>query len=418
MPKLIGRKIKSFGGILSIFSIPNYKILMFLLFLSGISTGLTTPFLSLFITQEVKMTTAYLGYFMAISAVSSIIVSTIIGKISDYRPGRKKILLITSLAGVIGYYLFSIARSYYLLLLISISLGAISSAITPQLFAYARQFLSEIKFNNFSLAISILRVFPSIAWMVVPAMGAIILESQGFKGLFASVAVSYTIATIVIAVSLRRNTIELVHPYQTGKGKFLFKSNVLALLTAFVILQTINTVSVTNLPLLVKNTLNGTNSDVGLAFSVSAGLEILFMIWFGFLGTKMSKPFLIKIGIISALLYYVGLSFSVRIWQIFFIQIFNACFVAAYMGLGISYFQDLIPNECGTATTLFYNTVRLGSIFGGLITGGVGETFGLRTVFLVCSGLAFIALILFEVGRTFKLLNHIPKRRVQRLLKN
>jgi SET family sugar efflux transporter-like MFS transporter len=393
MLKQIEKNSTLTSEILPIFRIPGYNILAFLLFISGISTGLTTPFLPLFITQEINVSMAYLGYFTALSALSSIIISTVMGRISDYCTNRKNVLLMAAFSGAAGYYFFIFIRNYYSLLLISVVFIGISSAVTPQLFAYAGQLLDKSNPKNSPLAISILRIFPSIAWIICPTVGSLIIDKSDFNGLFMSVTVSYGFITLVMLVSLKNRSIK--RERLSHVNKLQLHSNIVTLLCAFTILQTVNTISVINIPLFIVNILYGSSRDVGIIFSISTALEVPFMIWFGILSLKLSKGFIIRMGIISGILYFLGLVFSTKIWNVILIQLFNSCFVSSFVGLGISCFQDLIPKEYGTSTTLYNNTIRLGSIIGGLITSSIGALLGVRAVFLVCVGSSLIAFLLY-----------------------
>jgi len=66
----------------------------------------------------------------------------------------------------------------------------------------------------------------------------------------------------------------------------------------------------------------------------------------------------------------------------------------------MTYFQNFIPDMPGTATTLYMNTSKVGSMIAFLIFGFTAELYGYRSVYLVCTLLAAIALILLgAVGK-------------------
>ena len=65
-------------------------------------------------------------------------------------------------------------------------------------------------------------------------------------------------------------------------------------------------------------------------------------------------------------------------------------------GLGMSYFQDLMPGRPGVATTLFTNAVRTGSIAAGALAGGIAEAWGYQGVFWLAILLAGVACVCFR----------------------
>ena len=72
--------------------------------------------------------------------------------------------------------------------------------------------------------------------------------------------------------------------------------------------------------------------------------------------------------------------------------VLNAIFIGIVAGIGMSYFQDLMPGRAGVATTLFANSIRTGSIMAGAIAGTVAEIWSFHGVFMVATALALAAL--------------------------
>jgi MFS transporter, SET family, sugar efflux transporter len=85
--------------------------------------------------------------------------------------------------------------------------------------------------------------------------------------------------------------------------------------------------------------------------------------------------------------YCLVVSFSHQVWEVAAAQVLHACFVCAIGGLGISYFQELLPSALGRATTMFSNAGRLAGILAGLLFGFV-EVHGFRLAFVVSIGLS------------------------------
>ena len=53
------------------------------------------------------------------------------------------------------------------------------------------------------------------------------------------------------------------------------------------------------------------------------------------------------------------------------LQLFNAVFIGIVAGIGMLWFQDLMPGRAGSATTLFTNSISTGVILAGVIQGAL-----------------------------------------------
>ena len=65
------------------------------------------------------------------------------------------------------------------------------------------------------------------------------------------------------------------------------------------------------------------------------------------------------------------------------LQLLNAIYIGILAGIGMLYFQDLMPGQAGSATTLYTNTTRVGWIIAGSMAGVVAEIWNYHTVFWI-----------------------------------
>ena len=102
----------------------------------------------------------------------------------------------------------------------------------------------------------------------------------------------------------------------------------------------------------VTDYLNEKERYVGYLASLCAGLEVPFMVILGILSAKLPTRTLLIIGSVFGGAFY----FSIGVFKIFHMmlvgQICLAIFLAILLGLGISYFQDILPDFPGYASTL------------------------------------------------------------------
>ncbi len=106
-------------------------------FLTGIAGALQTPTLSLFLTNEVHVRPAMVGFFFTGSAVIGILVSQFLAGRSDRQGDRKQLIVVCCLLGVLACVLFAWNRNYFILLFIGVFLSSFGSTANPQMFARA-----------------------------------------------------------------------------------------------------------------------------------------------------------------------------------------------------------------------------------------------------------------------------------------
>jgi MFS transporter, SET family, sugar efflux transporter len=372
----------------------NFIKLSVLLFICSSASALVNPFLSIFLSQNLNASASQIGLFVSLNSISGIIISTILGRISDKASDGRIILAIAILAGLIGYILYALITQFYLLLIVSIIFIGLSSVINSQIFVYAKQnFDGDEKSQS---KITFLRTFVSIAWVSSPLLGALLDDKLGFNGLFLGTAISYLFSFIILIILFKPKPKEHIEPKKNDVKKDKAYSNkyIIECFIVFTLLQVINTVLNTSVPLYVTENLHYGNAYIGIISSFAAFAEIPFMIILASLSIKFPIKHLINAGIITCLCFLILLLYVNNIYLIIFIHILKAVFVSAYMGIGIAFFQDMMPNRYGTSTTLYTNTTRLGTILGGMVISMFSVSY--PQIFVILIIICVLSLIVFN----------------------
>jgi MFS transporter, SET family, sugar efflux transporter len=387
---------------LFVWNIRGFPVLFLTNFIFGLAMSFFAPFSSLFGIDQVGMSNIGFGIFMTIMAVGGVMISTYIGKLSDRRVSRKLLLIITSAAAILGYAGFAFFRDYYVLSLIGFFLLGTASAAVPQLWAYAREVLdqTDVPEHEIPYVMNIFRMFFALSWTVGPALAAWLLLIVGFKGLFIFVAVAYAFALLTILYLLKdvpRVSEESVEPIVLKK--FVFKPHILANLVAMLLLTAATSINMLNVPQFVTKVLHGSEMHVGIIFSVPPVFEVPMMVAFGILATRFDNALLIRLGFAIATVYFLLIWNVTEPWQIYPLQILSAAQVSITSGIAVTYFQSFIPDEPGTATTLYMNTSQLGATLGYLLFGVISELLGYGNVFVVCMIFTGIGLMILLTSR-------------------
>lgn len=367
--------------------------------LLGLAYSFVSPFISMFGTLEVKMNPLSFGVFMTVTSLSAIVVSTVLARWSDTHLSRRRMLLMGSLCGALGYLGYAWVRDVRWLIVIGSTVLAISSITFSQLFAHARELLgtSSVAKQEVPLYMNVFRLFFALAWTVGPAAAAWVMVFFSYRGLFLTAALVF--ALLLLAVW--RFIPDAPPPGAAERAariplrESLRRPDLLAYFVGFVLLSGCATMSMMNLPLLVLSSLHGTPHDVGVIYSLAPIFELPLMFYFGLLASRGDQSRIIRLGAIVSIAYYLGLLLVRAPWQIYPLQVLSAAMAAINSGVAITFFQNYLPGQPGTATNLYSNALRFGSTAGYLLFGALAAALGHRGVFAVCALLSTVTLALF-----------------------
>lgn len=360
-------------------------------FLTGTASAFQTPTLSLFLSQEIQVSPFFVGLFYSINAVMGIIVSQILAKYSDKHDDRRKIMMYCCLIAVVGCVLFAYNRNYYILILLGTMLLGLGSSSNPQSFALAREY-AESENKEAVMFTTIMRTQISLAWIVGPPLSFFIALNWGFDYMYL-VAGSAFLLCAGVSHLLPKISRQSAVKNATVLDRTPPRKSVVYLFIANLLLWTCNSMYLINMPLYVIHELKLDKELAGTLMGTAAGLEIPIMILAGFLSKYLRKKQLMGIALSAGLLFYVGMLFASHTWQLVGLQLLNGVFIGIVATIGMVYFQDLMPTQMGTATTLFSNAAKASWIIGGPIAGVIAEIWHYNSVFYVSVMLIFISML-------------------------
>ena len=349
-------------------------------FLTGIAGALQTPTLSIFLTDEVHARPAMVGFFFTGSAVIGILVSQFLAGRSDKRGDRKSLIVFCCLLGVLACTLFAWNRNYFVLLFVGVFLSSFGSTANPQMFALAREHADKtgreaVMFSSF------LRAQVSLAWVIGPPLAYALAMGFSFTVMYLSAAVAFIVCGVMVWLFLPSMQKEL--PLATGTIEALRRNrrDTLLLFVICTFMWGSNSLYIINMPLFIINELHLPEKLAGVMMGTAAGLEIPTMLIAGYFAKRLGKRFLMRVAAVGGVCFYAGMLMAHSPVILLGLQLLNAIFIGILGGIGMLYFQDLMPGQAGSATTLYTNTSRVGWIIAGSVAGIVAEIWNYHAVF-------------------------------------
>ncbi len=349
-------------------------------FLTGIAGALQTPTLSIFLTDEVHARPAMVGFFFTGSAVIGILVSQFLAGRSDKRGDRKSLIVFCCLLDVLACTLFAWNRNYFVLLFVGVFLSSFGSTANPQMFALAREHADKtgreaVMFSSF------LRAQVSLAWVIGPPLAYALAMGFSFTVMYLSAAVAFIVCGVMVWLFLPSMQKELPLATGTVEAPRRNRRDTLLLFVICTLMWGSNSLYIINMPLFIINELHLPEKLAGVMMGTAAGLEIPTMLIAGYFAKRLGKRFLMRVAAVGGVCFYAGMLMAHSPVILLGLQLLNAIFIGILGGIGMLYFQDLMPGQAGSATTLYTNTSRVGWIIAGSVAGIVAEIWNYHAVF-------------------------------------
>ena len=349
-------------------------------FLTGIAGALQTPTLSIFLTDEVHARPAMVGFFFTGSAVIGLLVSQFLAGRSDKRGDRKSLIVFCCLLGVLACTLFAWNRNYFVLLFVGVFLSSFGSTANPQMFALAREHADKtgreaVMFSSF------LRAQVSLAWVIGPPLAYALAMDFSFTVMYLSAAVAFIVCGVMVWLFLPSMQKELPLATGTIEAPRRNRRDTLLLFVICTLMWGSNSLYIINMPLFIINELHLPEKLAGVMMGTAAGLEIPTMLIAGYFAKRLGKRFLMRVAAVGGVCFYAGMLMAHSPVILLGLQLLNAIFIGILGGIGMLYFQDLMPGQAGSATTLYTNTSRVGWIIAGSVAGIVAEIWNYHAVF-------------------------------------
>lgn len=376
----------SFSSSLALFKVPSFTPAILAILLATLAEAVAGSYMALLAVEKVGMSPLELSAFLTLSAISGIAVTTLFGHMHDKKPVLWPLLLSLAAKGV-GYALCAVLTETWMLLAVAFLLFGLSNAWFALLFAMAKGYLDRVGPETVQRGMASLRMTSSLGWAVGPALGAALVAAWSFGGVYVGAALLAALA-LVLVVSSRLK----VAPADTAERQKITFDVVRAAAPAVIAMTAFHTVMFMGsnaMSIIVVREL-GSETDVGLLFSLCAALEVLVMGLFVVRPMKQASVPLLALGFALFAAYFLMALLWPTLLSLYLGQILRAAAIGILSVVGMAYVQELLPGRAGIASALFGNTMSAGFLLSGLGTGIFAQGFGYWAVFGVCAGLCLV----------------------------
>ncbi|MCI9889845.1 MFS transporter [Micrococcales bacterium 31B] len=338
----------------------KFALILGAVLLAGMVSASINPMLALYLVREARATPGELGGVLAAFNIAGMIASLTLGYLADRYHLLRQFFVLTALTGAACYAVLAASPSLAVVTLALVLLGGPGLAFISHMFALLR----GAGLPDHQLTYT--RAAFSLSWVIGPALGAFLVHGYGFGALFVVAAVIAPVALAAVLALLPgagrpapapRSDAPVARPAASPLGL------VAAVVVSFVCLQAVNSATVSYLPILVTEQRGESLQWPGVALGLCAALEVVALWLLGrYRNFGLSKATMVGIGAGAGALYALGLAVFDGVAALLALQVLNAVFIAAVMGVGMAWFQDLAAGRLGLMTAIYMNTSRLGAV--------------------------------------------------------
>jgi len=362
----------------------------------GLQFAFFNPAIALILADRFGASDGQIGLALALYNASGFVSSLVIPVLADRRSDYLTPLLWAGLATLPLAAVLGLSHDLTTAVVALVVLGGPVGVGTSLLFAHLRAVGLPPR------AIINTRAVFSFAWVAGPPLATFAASAFGDAAVLACIAVIAALGLATTWAMRRASPSPATGTTRPGPdapvAETLLPVALVGVVVAFVALQATNYISTTVMALYVTTTLHLPTVWAGAALAVAAGLEIPALVLAGRLTARYSNLTLIAASCVLGAGYYLALALAHGPVELVASQVLNAAFFAIVAGIGLTFFQEIIPAP-GLASGLFTNVRRVGAVAAGGIVALAGVLGGYRHVFLVCAALSVLALaIVVPIG--------------------
>jgi len=348
----------------------------------GLQFAFLNPALALVLTLQLHASTAQVGLVLALYNGSGFIASLVLPAWADRRREYLGLMIGCGACAFVLAVVLALTSSLVVATVALIVVGAPAGVGSSLYFAHLRAA------GWGRAAVMNTRAMVSLAWVAGPPLATLLVGTVGPRSLPAAIVALSVIGTITILMMRRAQGGYAERAARTEESDgALSRWRVSAVVVAFVALQATNAAMSSVMTLFVVKSLHLHAVWGGAALAVAALAEVPALYALGRLSNRFAPATLLAVGSMTGIAFYALMAVVHDPVSLVAVQLLNAWFFATVTGIGLTWFQDIIPRP-GLASGLFTNTRRIGSIVAGGVVAVAGTSFGYPGMFLGCAALS------------------------------
>ncbi|KUI97274.1 sugar efflux transporter [Vibrio sp. MEBiC08052] len=361
--------------------------------LAAMAFSFILPVMSLFLIEGLGIEPMYIGLYTVGTAISTILISQILGRLADKGIDSKILLLIAVGFLCLAALSFSQLTQFWQAIIVGWCFMAFGASSIPLLLAMIRRFAERSGKDSTKLN-SQMRSSVSLVWIAGPALAFASVGTFGFRINFLLAAgiallvflMVWRLLPSVPKVAKSETSHEVVPP---------FPYKVWFLGVGILFANMANSTYINAMPLFITKELDLPVSYPGIFMGLTAALEIPVMLLSASWSHRFGKIQLMMVGFVIAMSFYTGIQYVSSLEGLLALQLLNGLFYGIFVGLGITLLQDSAPKRVGQVSAFYTNAMSVGTMCGTSLMGFVAQQHGFRNAIYISLVAIIISFAIF-----------------------
>ncbi|MDW6094188.1 sugar efflux transporter [Vibrio rhizosphaerae] len=361
--------------------------------LAAMAFSFILPVMSLFLIEGLGIEPMYIGLYTVGTAIATILISQVLGRLADRGIDSKTLLLISVGFLCLAALCFSQLTQFWQAVIVGWCFMAFGASSIPLLLAMIRRFAERSGKDSTKLN-SQMRSSVSLVWIAGPALAFASVGTFGFRANFL-LAASIALLVLVMVWRLLPSASKAVKPETSHEIVPPFPYKVWFLGVGILFANMANSTYINAMPLFITKELNLPVSYPGIFMGLTAALEIPVMLLSAAWSHRFGKMKMMMVGFIIAIFFYTGIQYASTVEWLLALQLFNGLFYGIFVGLGITLLQDSAPKRVGQVSAFYTNAMSVGTMCGTSLMGFVAQQYGFRNAIYISLAAIVISLGIF-----------------------
>ncbi|MDE1995414.1 MAG: MFS transporter, partial [Rhizobiaceae bacterium] len=306
------------------------------IFLIGLSASAINPYRGIVAIDGLHMSNSAFAVVSFVSSLGTAIVSLLLGHFADRVPDRRLGVLMCAAFAASAYTLVfwvPSQTSYIVAFCVILPFGG---ALFSQTFSFSRAYLDREDRRHSEFMMSVLRTLFSFSWVVAPAIVGWVANRFSVFDVFGAAATAQILLMVVFGSLFLRTDTKVgaakAVPLDLEGGSLLPEGRVIGIF-GVTLLRVSIFLHLMGIPLVLIHNFHGNLADVSLNAAICAGLEIPFMLAWGWAAVRFGKELVIIASAIIYAIYLCLIYFARSVGDVLWLQGINAIGTAALVSI-------------------------------------------------------------------------------------
>lgn len=385
---------------------PPVRVSALAIFFFGFSGAATSPYMSLVGINELGLSNAVYSALMFVAAVVNVSASVTSGIIADRLGHFRSPMILAALFGIIGFGMVYAVPAQWSFVVAALVFIPIFNSVNSLIFANIRAVSSGMPVRELIAVNSAIRAVLSASWVLVPGLvGALLAGAPSMLPAYLIAAFACFVCLLLFVFGIRKQgaagTDGRQHYPFLASVRLIGSRHVLPRLLGIALITSMLHVNGAVLPLVTTGKAGGTPADVGVIVGIVAFLEIIFIIFWGWVEARTSTVIAMSAGalVYCAYLVLLGLADSPR--DVYVLSLISGIGAAGIIAIPITYLQNLIADRAGLGSSLIAVNIFLSGGLSSLLfaLGTAISDYSGTSILGAVAGLCGVVLVLALDGR-------------------